>query len=249
MRYHLTTCLLCVCVTFPAAAQCSIDLPDDNVNVYLGYEPMSCTRLEPAVNGAQPYTLVWSNGLTTSSIEVCANASQWVYVTLQDATPCFATDSVYINVVDVRCGEDQEKVSVCHVPPGNPDNAHIICIAPSAVPAHLGHGCVLGDCSTPVGLPDNDPTGGYTLVVSLAPNPMSTTGSLRVVSRRDQHVRIRALDPMGRVVAQLLDTRLAANEDRQIQLDVRNLPTDLNALWIESVGDVERRMQPLILVR
>src|SRR5690349_14474935 len=105
MRLHLTTGFLFMYATFSASAQCSIDLPDDHVNVYLGYDPMSCTRLEPVVDGTQPYTLVWSNGLTTSSIEVCANVSQWVYVTLQDATPCYATDSVFINVVDVRCGE------------------------------------------------------------------------------------------------------------------------------------------------
>ena len=32
------------------------------------------------------------------------------------------------------------KVQVCHIPPGNPDNRHVICVAESAVPAHLGHG-------------------------------------------------------------------------------------------------------------
>lgn len=32
------------------------------------------------------------------------------------------------------------KVSICHVPPGNPDNRHEICISESAVPAHSGHG-------------------------------------------------------------------------------------------------------------
>lgn len=35
---------------------------------------------------------------------------------------------------------------VCHVPPGNPENQHNICISPSAVPAHLAQGCYLGTC-------------------------------------------------------------------------------------------------------
>ena len=30
----------------------------------------------------------------------------------------------------------EEKVTVCHVPPGNPANAHFITIGASAVPAH-----------------------------------------------------------------------------------------------------------------
>lgn len=39
-----------------------------------------------------------------------------------------------------------DKVVICHVPPGNPENAHTIEIAPSAVPAHLKHGDYLGPC-------------------------------------------------------------------------------------------------------
>lgn len=38
------------------------------------------------------------------------------------------------------------KQLVCHIPPGNPANAHTICIAPSAVIAHLAHGDYLGQC-------------------------------------------------------------------------------------------------------
>jgi hypothetical protein len=32
------------------------------------------------------------------------------------------------------------KVSICHVPPGNPDNVHLISVAQAAVPAHVAHG-------------------------------------------------------------------------------------------------------------
>jgi len=38
------------------------------------------------------------------------------------------------------------KVTVCHVPPGNPDNAHAIEVGAAAVGAHLAHGDTLGDC-------------------------------------------------------------------------------------------------------
>jgi hypothetical protein len=39
------------------------------------------------------------------------------------------------------------KVLVCHIPPGNPGNAHNICIAEPAVQAHLdNHGDHLGVC-------------------------------------------------------------------------------------------------------
>jgi hypothetical protein len=39
------------------------------------------------------------------------------------------------------------KVDVCHIPPGNPANAHVINVSVRAVPAHLAHGDSLGDCS------------------------------------------------------------------------------------------------------
>lgn len=41
----------------------------------------------------------------------------------------------------------QDKVTICHFPPGNPDNAHTIVVAAPSVPAHLElHGDTLGEC-------------------------------------------------------------------------------------------------------
>ena len=39
-----------------------------------------------------------------------------------------------------------DKVTICHIPPGNPSNAHTITIGGSAVKAHLAHGDVKGPC-------------------------------------------------------------------------------------------------------
>jgi hypothetical protein len=38
------------------------------------------------------------------------------------------------------------KVTICHIPPGNPENAHEITVSVSAVPAHLAHGDRLSTC-------------------------------------------------------------------------------------------------------
>lgn len=40
------------------------------------------------------------------------------------------------------------KVDVCHIPPGNPDNAHTINVSENSVSAHLNHGDYLGVCTT-----------------------------------------------------------------------------------------------------
>ena len=42
--------------------------------------------------------------------------------------------------------DGEEKVCLCHIPPGNPSNAHTICVGEPAVPAHLAHGDYLGEC-------------------------------------------------------------------------------------------------------
>jgi hypothetical protein len=40
----------------------------------------------------------------------------------------------------------EEKVTICHIPPGNPDNIRTITVDESAVPAHLAHGDYVGEC-------------------------------------------------------------------------------------------------------
>ena len=53
-----------------------------------------------------------------------------------------------------------EKIAICHIPPGNPDNAHTIVISVNALEAHLRHGDVIGGCSTQEeGGPSDEPVG------------------------------------------------------------------------------------------
>lgn len=41
---------------------------------------------------------------------------------------------------------DQERVELCHVPPGNPDEAHTITVSAEAAEGHLAHGDTRGEC-------------------------------------------------------------------------------------------------------
>ena len=52
-------------------------------------------------------------------------------------------------------GEDH-KVTICHIPPGNPDNAKTHTIDQSALPAHLAHGDTEGACPAGDGKKDKD---------------------------------------------------------------------------------------------
>jgi hypothetical protein len=53
---------------------------------------------------------------------------------------------------------DTKKTTICHLPPGNPDNAHTLCVGNPAVPAHLAHGDRLGSCCDSTGGDQPPPT-------------------------------------------------------------------------------------------
>lgn len=40
----------------------------------------------------------------------------------------------------------ENEVTICHIPPGNPDQAHTITVSANALEAHLAHGDPLGEC-------------------------------------------------------------------------------------------------------
>jgi len=109
-----------------------------------------------------------------------------------------------IYVVDVRCGHDLKKVVLCHVPPGNPDNPQTLCIAPSAVPAHLSNhpGDCLGPCpNLRVGsdlMMDN-------IHVHALPNPFSNRSVIEFTVFESSQVTIELYDIEGKLVTRLYD--------------------------------------------
>jgi len=58
------------------------------------------------------------------------------------AVPAFAGHSEG----DPGYGYGYGEVTICHIPPGNPDAAHTITVGARAVEAHLAHGDILGPC-------------------------------------------------------------------------------------------------------
>ena len=102
--------------------------------------------------GTAPFTFLWSTGGTTASISVSPTVTTSFYVVVTDALGCqSAADTVIVNVTQPgNCSNfpcKKNKVEICHIPPGNPSNAHTICISANAVPAHLAnHADYCGPC-------------------------------------------------------------------------------------------------------
>jgi len=64
-----------------------------------------------------------------------------------DVNAVLSNDSHIATEIEVYEEEEKEnKIKICHIPPGNPDNAHTIEVSQSAIEAHLDHGDSLGPC-------------------------------------------------------------------------------------------------------
>ena len=107
----------------------------------------------------------WSTGATTRTIAVSPTVTTSYTVSISTGNAVTMIKTFNVTVQNVRCGNTngnnpQHKVTVCHRPPGNPNNVQNICIDWSGVPAHVkrfrapgsnphqGHdsGCEIGTC-------------------------------------------------------------------------------------------------------
>lgn len=174
--------------------------------IYLGYGPQSVTLSATASGGVPGYSYSWSTGATTASTLVSPATTTNYTVTITDANGCVFTTSVLINVIDARCGKNNNKVIVCHVPPGNNSNPQEICISSNAVATHLAHGCYVGPCGAAKGgrntTNNND---HYTLMeleveggVQLYPNP--NNGSFTIKLPREESATVIVTNLNGQVV-------------------------------------------------
>jgi hypothetical protein len=61
-------------------------------------------------------------------------------------TPALANDLTTEDILSLQGGV--RKVTICHIPPGDPANAHEITVGEPAVAAHVrNHGDTIGPCS------------------------------------------------------------------------------------------------------
>jgi hypothetical protein len=109
----------------------------DPNTIYNGYGPTSVSITAAPAGGTGPYSYIWTTGSTTQSTIVTAAGTYTV--TIRDSKGCATTASIAIKVIDVRCGNKNDKVIVCH-------NGKESCIVAEDVADHLKHGDNLGSC-------------------------------------------------------------------------------------------------------
>ena len=114
----------------------------DDVNVMYSYQGSECTTLSASTTGSgtAPYSYLWSDGSTTSSIGVCPSTTTTYSVTITDNDGCTTSDDVTVNVQDIFCGNN--KVYMCK------PNGTTRCIKLNRVQSKLNAGWTLGPCGS-----------------------------------------------------------------------------------------------------
>ncbi|HET6994534.1 MAG TPA: T9SS type A sorting domain-containing protein, partial [Chitinophagaceae bacterium] len=214
----------------PAAPAITVSRTDNtytggNANtIYLGY-------------GAQQLTLTASNG-TTSGISYSWSPSTYLSnagianpvfqptvagtysytVTGTNTYGCTAASSVTLQVIDARCGNNNDKVLICK-------NGKDKCVAAPSVHAHLANGSSLGSCAAGNARMRN---GGDVeeefekTVLEISPNPTYGVSKLVIHASKSERYELSIYDMKGSRVALIGRGELQANKTIIHQLQANN---------------------------
>lgn len=169
--------------------------------VYYGYSPMSRSTLTASVSGGvPPYSYAWSTGEATPSIKVAPVTGTEYSVDVIDVQGCMTSARFMVQVEDVRCGTNLEKVAMCTKGSGAKSPPTSVCVAASAVPAQLKTGATLGTCK-------KSGMAGDELIVEqmdpeliVYPNPTNGRVNLELNGLGEGTVFIEIHDVLGRTV-------------------------------------------------
>lgn len=214
MMYNPDTYAACAAFTGAIAVSPSPAVSGQAENtIYLGYGPQSVTLSASVTGPAGQYTYSWApGGATASSINVSPTATTGYTVTITNAAGCSNTAKKTVNVIDIRDG-NKDKVFLCH-------NGHTISISTNAVPAHLTHGDLLGNCA-------HETEAGAKLlangtVPTLYPNPATNKAYVVLSLTENEQVSVSVIDMGGRVVMTPIQKSLKAGT-QQIELNTTQL--------------------------
>ncbi len=108
--------------------------------------------------------------------------------------------------------EEDKKITICHIPPGNHDNPHTISISENAWPAHLKHGDTMGECIVTNETPEHGAKGD--IEVSVGNLVSSVAGDFVTISGHDalesEEIFITILSESNQVV---LDLNIFSTKD------------------------------------
>lgn len=208
--------------------------------IYLGYGNQSA-ELQATATGSGTISYSWSTSETTQNITVSPAATTSYIVTATDENSCSAQDTVVVDVVDVRCGPHNDKVSICH---HNTSGTETICVDLSAVEEHLTHGDILGACP-PARLSGSGKNQANVSNISVFPNPFTGASTISYKLSKDSEVTIEVYNVLGSKVKTLRQTQQSAGE-YQLSFDLKEEQVDHGVYFIK-FSDGEKQSQVRVI--
>ena len=242
--------------------------------IYIGYTTNCVTLSEQVSGGTPPYISTWTDANGPVGTTVCPTTTTTYTVMVTDANGWTASDEMTVCVVDVRCaggnnngqggsgqggngstnGNGIQHVQICHIPPGNPNNAMTKCLPISAVPGHLGHGDYLGACgsvlacnvSGQVPNPMNLVQGNVMARMSASPNPTNGTSTIELVMPEAGRVSLRIYDSRGVMVADLFEGVAGSETPMQFEWNSQGMSSGLYIVRLETQTGETRSIRLMV---
>ena len=156
---------------------------------------------------------------------------------------CMELDVTSNTPAPISCSP--KKVVVCHIPPGNPANAHNICISPNGVPAHIAHGCSLGPCDP---CNTNKANLGFVeqqhseIQLGTYPNPFTAKTTVHFKLPQSGSASLELFDLAGRQIAVLFNAMAAEGQTYSVPIDGTNYMEGMYILRLRSpnVNKIEK---------
>jgi len=203
-------CTATTSVSLSEPPQMSATVNSNNQEIYYGYSPFSSAAFTATVSGgAAPYSVSWNPGqIITAYMSNIGNPT--VTATITDANGCQVTASKQVSVVDVRCGNNNNKVLVCH-------NGNLICVSENAVSTHLSHGDHLGYCpDKDFSIENNDDNQSD---LHVYPNPFSGSTTFILSSKTEGKYSIDIYNTNGQLVSNIFDEYVQDGVNQQLDIN------------------------------
>lgn len=208
--------------------------------IALGYGAQSLTlTASNSTSAAAASSYQWSPAAGLSStttgnpVFTPVAAGSYIFnVNVTNEFGCTASAQVTVNVIDVRCGNKNDKVSVCHATGSSSNPYTQICVSANAVPAQLANGGSLGACqsiqytgsaiTSTVAMVADTAGSSVTPFSSLMayPNPFGKQATVSfTLPVNDAHVTLEVYNSNGVKVATLFTGNVQANVNKTYVFD------------------------------
>ncbi|MFC7667588.1 T9SS type A sorting domain-containing protein [Hymenobacter humi] len=214
-----------------------------STNLYLGYGPQSVTL---TASGGASYQWSPAAGLSDAAsanpVFTPTTAGTFTFtVTVTSASGCTATKAVTLVVVDVQCGnvnDKNAKVLLCHR--GKPQ-----CVAATEVPSYLKQGDTLGACpaagakTTAASSLASDGNAASGLLFEAYPNPFTERTVVHFRANSTGPAQLQLYNALGQVVKTFYNGIAQEGQDYQFTLDGTSLAAGLYTGRLSIGGKVQ----------